>query len=1105
MFALTDDTGLGADSREQLQELIDIATQGMAMGSFKYKGWVVGGDANSDLTVIGHKDHGTGSCLGLLWKISSDSWMIPCSFNLSPKSRGVRDPKFDINSLSDMSRFLDSFELSKRALLRYISSWYDPLHLFGQIRAYLTLIYRRAIKTIPGQHWESAVTPEIYADLLKVTKMMFELKDFEVKRFCFEGIIGKKIELIGVSDGSDLLAAGRIFVRYRTGENTHGCKYLFGNVLLIGTGDESSVRCECHAFFMTVTMLTLAKELIKNYTIENIYIVSDSQITLSGVCSLTARQKLYYRQRNGFSRSQIEKLEIQILYCPGEFSDGDIFTKIRKDNLNGALTESYWNSIFFEKSKKEWPTKEYKYDPAHVGTQILDPGLTVCVLKTGIYQDGNWILNRIVLRFSLFSSMIKCLAHLFLWKREETLHSAMEKARLTLLRSVKIGEDVVSGLRRSFRVVKNDGLWFVLPRAYMEEGNETQQKLILVDGHSYIGQSIIRMLHTHVAAVGREISKMYKLGIYVTKNRHLFKKMQDNCYTCRRVRRQNLETIMGASHVDQASRNVGSMVICHFDPVGPMKLDLGGGILGKLFILSICCIFSRYLRLIPLADMTASSIVKAVRIAAFQTGGVCPQILFCDSASNLKALMSFEEDKENIKEGEDLEKTVDNLKRVFHSNGISLRPAPAKSSWRSGGIESQQKLFKTALKRSNLYHQKLKMQDWLYTLARIENEINSRGICLSYMEETFTMVTPQNILFGSRKNDLPRDINLDDRNDDLFGAVKKVDQQIDQWMNIYHRTYALEIKKFFKWKQKKTLDKKDVCYILDRLTEAGTFTLGVVTDILSNRTYELQYIKKAARVDKKTYKITKTARKSKLIRPINQLTFICKESECTNVNIDIFSSDAMDQSRPDNENLDQQVTDEIMEEEEIFMEDPEVNKDVDHELDDMIVAAEPKEVTDEIIKEDDGVNQLEENGEVIVHDKQDIVTVEDEVVVEEPQEIRDMENQDTNVDKLDKEKSNKSIAVQFAGDEEIKDIVTNPRAQGGSAKGQGKRKKEEENELVKLIFWKNINRGWGVFEKTTTRGADGPGRAADVSSLPGSQFLSGSESFNFSTLMLFLT
>ena len=65
-------------------------------------------------------------------------------------------------------------------------------------------------------------------------------------------------------------------------------------------------------------------------------------------------------------------------------------------------------------------------------------------------------------------------------------------------------------------------------------------------------------------------------------------------------------------------------------------------------------------------------------------------------------------------------------------------------------------------------------------------------------------------------------------------------------------------------------------------------------------------------------------------------------------------------------------------------------------------------------------------------------------MVEEPQEIRDMENQDTNVDKLDKEKSNKSIAVQFAGDEEIKDIVTNPRAQGGSAKGQGKRKKRKK-------------------------------------------------------------
>ena len=55
---------------------------------------------------------------------------------------GVRDPEFDINSVEDMSNFLKRYELSKRGLLRLVQSHFDPLHLYGQIRCYLTLISR---------------------------------------------------------------------------------------------------------------------------------------------------------------------------------------------------------------------------------------------------------------------------------------------------------------------------------------------------------------------------------------------------------------------------------------------------------------------------------------------------------------------------------------------------------------------------------------------------------------------------------------------------------------------------------------------------------------------------------------------------------------------------------------------------------------------------------------------------------------------------------------------------------------------------------------------------------------------------------------------------
>ena len=164
--------------------------------------------------------------------------------------------------------------------------------------------------------------------------MLFQLKDLEISRYVTPGIIGNEVELVCSVDGSELLSAARVFVRYPTGENTYNCQYLFGSILLIGQGDESSVKCECHAMFIGTKLIALADKILTNYRITQYHIVSDSEITLSGICSLSANQRLYYRQRNGFSRTQVEKFGIILHHCPGELSDSDIFTKIRKESLH---------------------------------------------------------------------------------------------------------------------------------------------------------------------------------------------------------------------------------------------------------------------------------------------------------------------------------------------------------------------------------------------------------------------------------------------------------------------------------------------------------------------------------------------------------------------------------------------------------------------------------------------------------------------------------------------------------------------------------------------------------------------------------------------------
>ena len=130
----------------------------------------------------------------------------------------------------------------------------------------------------------------------------------------------------------------------------------------------------------------------------------------------------------------------------------------------------------------------------------------------------------------------------------------------------------------------------------------------------------------------------------------------------------------------------------------------------------------------------------------------------------------------------------------------------------------------------------------------------------------------------------------------------------------------------------------------------------------------------------------RSARKSKLTRPINQLTFICKKSECTNVNIEVFD---VDQTRPERGEFAQQVSDEFLGEDEIFVENQGDDNEVDHNLDDMIIADKPMEITDEIIESRENINDKKDNGEVSNADKVDLTEVE-----ETADEI--MENNDYN-------------------------------------------------------------------------------------------------------------
>ena len=109
------------------------------------------------------------------------------------------------------------------------------------------------------------------------------------------------------------------------------------------------------------------------------------------------------------------------------------------------------------------------------------------------------------------------------------------------------------------------------------------------------------------------------------------------------------------------------------------------------------------------------------------------------------------------------------------------------------------------------------------------------------------------------------------------------------WQETWNFSYLREQEKFTVFKRRgKTLEKGDIVLINDHKNKTtGYPVLARIKEILSNRTFRLEYIKKEAQTDKDG-RVTRPATKSLLTRPKQNLIFITSASEEVQ-NLDPFS------------------------------------------------------------------------------------------------------------------------------------------------------------------------------------------------------------------------
>ena len=879
-YSYTDDIWASAKTKPLLQSRTQTISENMKKGGFVLKPWVFGGHPGPPILLSAPSFNSTAltkSSLGIEWLPPSDSWRVQAKVNLSPKCRGLRDPAYDISNHEQLNSFFANTVITKRQALRASHCLFDPLNIFVQVKANLLLLYRRLITRCPDLGWDDKV-PIDFNDLYKQgLSFVIELKDLSFLRCGLPPGYEDGVTVCMMFDGSAECCVARIFLKTQL-----GVTYFVGAVKLGDIGPQSPTKTETASMHMCLQLGSLLSEIFLQAGVFVIKycLFGDSEVALAGVCSFTAKLKLFYSERYSLCQHIIRSLGVSLFKIDTLDNPADIGSRLDLVT-NHALHQEYWTPAWLSKDMKDWPVKEYKFSEDHLHPELFNQNIMLNHLRLSpsIVNDLSH------LPFKKIHVIIGYLLHF----NYNDFNVCLKKSLYFLLSFMQPTAKQINRLEKQFKLhISSDSVYLLSRPYFLGQTSVQQDQLLAVDGTSMLGKKLLQGYHIHVSSPSSELAQLYTDNFYVIGARKFFKKLQLSCRTCKRIRQITHEAAMGPN-LQQAVSKLPPMVAVFFDVFGPVFVKLSRTQKRKAYILTVTCIWSRFTVFMLMHDLSANSVLTGLSTVMNNLGTSLPKFIFADKGTNFLPIETLANTGQNEIQHEDLTLNLSDLQKVLKRNKIQLRLSSPSSPWRQSLVESCHKILKLSLKRSNIFNKTIYLSDWHFMLSYLSKKLNDRPLnikCSTNIEQ-LSVLSPNKLVFGARKDFFSSEA-LDPTGHMRFQQLHALTADLKIWENIYRSTYLLETKKWFKWKQKpdEELNIGDIVLITDHLNNTTMFpSLGMVHKKLSDRTFQLEYIMKDSVIDEK-FNIINHAKKGLLTRPAQALVKITNGSQDNIVNLE---------------------------------------------------------------------------------------------------------------------------------------------------------------------------------------------------------------------------